>query len=134
MFFKGKRSQSMEVSLGLEDGQLKTCGEKPNCISSSAEPGTKFYYPPIEADNIEVIWDNLNILLKDLGYSFEENSSDKYIHATAKTKIMGFVDDLEFLLSEDDSKIFVRSESRVGYSDMGKNRKRMDSIIKQLLK
>ena len=73
------------------------------------------------------------MLLTDMGLkivTFGEN----YIHATDQTKLMGFVDDLEFLLDHDESKIFVRSASRVGYSDMGKNRKRMDSILKNLVK
>ena len=133
MIFKGKRSRSMKPEVGMVDGRLKACGEKPNCVSSFAEQGTDFYYPPIEADNIEVIWDNLNILVGDLGFKVQF-SNQKYIHCTAKTKLMGFIDDIEFLLDIEAGKIYVRSASRVGYSDLGKNRSRLDDIVNQLMK
>lgn len=133
MIFKGKRSRSMTPEIGMVDGRLKACGEKPNCVSSFADQGTDFYYPPIEAENIEVVWDNLNILLGEMGFKIQ-NSDPKYIHATAKTKLMGFIDDLEFLLNEGEGKIFVRSASRVGYSDLGKNKSRMDEIVSKLMK
>jgi uncharacterized protein (DUF1499 family) len=133
MFFKAKRSQSMIPNVGIENNQLKVCPDKPNCISSFSEPGTSHYYPPIETDNIEVTWDNLNMFLSDGNFKIV-TSNERYIHATSQTALLGFVDDLEFLLDENGNKIYIRSASRVGYSDMGKNKKRMDKITKELLK
>lgn len=133
MFFKAYQSKNMKANVGLVNDQLQTCGDKPNCISSSAQQGTSFYYPPIESNNIEVVWDNLNMAVSS-GLFKIEKSTASYIHATATTKLLGFVDDLEFLLSEKEGKIYLRSASRVGYSDMGTNRKRMDKLVQEITK
>jgi uncharacterized protein (DUF1499 family) len=45
---------------------------------------------------------------------------------------MRFVDDVEFLFDDTNKKIHVRSASRVGYSDMGVNRKRVEELRKLL--
>ncbi|MEM9898790.1 MAG: DUF1499 domain-containing protein [Pseudomonadota bacterium] len=52
--------------------------------------------------------------------------SDEYIAAVFTTKIMRYKDDVEFRL--DDAAVHVRSASRVGYSDLGANRKRIESL------
>jgi uncharacterized protein (DUF1499 family) len=41
---------------------------------------------------------------------------------------MGFVDDVEFFLDEGANVIHVRSASRLGQSDLGVNRKRVETI------
>lgn len=131
MFWKAKKSHSTPAQVGLVDGQLMACGQKPNCVSSSADPKSDFYIAPLQSNNIEVIWDNLNILLGDMGYKIVAGRSD-YIHATATSSLMKFVDDMEFLLDKEEGKIHLRSLSRVGYSDLGANRKRINEIKKRL--
>ena len=49
-----------------------------------------------------------------------------YLQVEFSTKVMGFVDDAEFLVQGDN--IQMRSASRVGYSDFGKNRERLQEI------
>lgn len=51
-----------------------------------------------------------------------------YIHAECRTRFLRFVDDLEFLFDDNDAVIHVRSASRVGYSDLGVNRKRVEQF------
>ena len=53
---------------------------------------------------------------------------ESYLHYEFTSLIFRFVDDGEFLLDEEGSVINFRSSSRVGYSDMGANRKRIESI------
>lgn len=55
-----------------------------------------------------------------------------YIHAEATTRIMHFVDDVEFLYQPSQHLIQVRSASRIGYSDFGKNRSRIQHLRKVL--
>jgi uncharacterized protein (DUF1499 family) len=55
--------------------------------------------------------------------------TDQYLHVEFRSKIMGFVDDVEFYLPGT-GVIHVRSASRVGYSDFGVNRKRLEKIRK----
>jgi uncharacterized protein (DUF1499 family) len=54
--------------------------------------------------------------------------TDNYIHALSKSRIFKFVDDVEFYLPSDESVIHTRSASRVGESDLGVNRRRVEQI------
>lgn len=53
---------------------------------------------------------------------------EKYLYATATTPIMQYVDDIEFLLSDDRKSVQIRSASRLGKSDFGANKKRVDAL------
>jgi uncharacterized protein (DUF1499 family) len=56
------------------------------------------------------------------------NSKEGYVRATATTRWMGFVDDLEFWLNPTQAVIEVRSASRLGREDFGANRARLERI------
>lgn len=133
MFWKAKDSRSMNPELGIINGKLKACGPKPNCVSSFAATDSSFYVPPLKDGNVEVLWDDLNMLLPELGLEII-NHTDNYIHARATTPLLKFVDDVEFLLVADQNLIHMRSASRVGYSDMGANKKRLEKIRSTLTK
>lgn len=51
-----------------------------------------------------------------------------YLHATFKTKLLGYTDDLELLLDEASGTLHIRSASRIGRSDLGANRKRIEAL------
>jgi uncharacterized protein (DUF1499 family) len=53
---------------------------------------------------------------------------ERYIHAEFTSFLFRFVDDVEFLLDDGSKTIHVRSASRVGYSDLGVNRRRVEAI------
>ena len=53
---------------------------------------------------------------------------EKYLYATATTSLMKYVDDIEFLLSDDGQSIQVRSASRIGKADLGANARRIEII------
>jgi uncharacterized protein (DUF1499 family) len=55
-----------------------------------------------------------------------------YLYAEFTSAIMGFVDDVEFYLDEGAKVIHVRSASRLGQSDLGVNRKRIETIRTKL--
>jgi len=57
-----------------------------------------------------------------------------YLSATFKSKIFGIVDDLEVRIDMEASLINVRSGSRVGYSDSGVNRTRVEELRHRLSK
>ena len=56
-----------------------------------------------------------------------------FLHAESRSAIMGFVDDLEIQLRVSEKIIAVRSASRVGWSDMGVNRRRVESLRAAML-
>ena len=59
-----------------------------------------------------------------------EFENDNYIHATYESKLMGYIDDVEFLFT--DNIVHIRSISRVGISDLGVNRERVEKIRKDI--
>jgi uncharacterized protein (DUF1499 family) len=55
-----------------------------------------------------------------------------YLHATASTPLMGFVDDVELHADQANGVIEARSESRLGESDLGVNSQRLDALKRAL--
>lgn len=121
--------------LGIENDQLKQCPQSPNCVSSQAKDEAHFIEPvsvtatPLEAKNY------LLKILGELKQSKVVVVEDTYIRAEFVSKIFRFIDDVEFYFPDRNSKeliIHFRSASRVGYSDLGVNRKRMEMIRRKL--
>ena len=54
-------------------------------------------------------------------------ATDTYLHAVWRSRL-GFLDDVEFLLSAPDAVIHVRSASRVGLWDFNVNRTRVEAL------
>lgn len=113
----------------MEDRTHLPCGDKPNCVST--EDKRKAFNiasfelaPNTTLDQIE------KVALRLPGAKLAAKKQD-YLHIECTTRIMRFVDDLELKLQGDT--LIVRSESRVGYSDFGVNRKRAEQL-RQLLK
>ncbi len=52
------------------------------------------------------------------------------LYAVFRTRL-GFIDDVQFLADEKAGVIHVRSASRIGYWDLGANRKRIENIRKE---
>ena len=51
-----------------------------------------------------------------------------YMHAECTSWLFRFTDDVEFVFDDAQKVIQVRSASRIGYSDLGENRKRVETI------
>ena len=113
-------------NIGVRDGRLTACPESPNCVSS---------YESSEEHSIAALKANLTqiqqILLTIDGANIVEQSSN-YLYAEFTSSLMGYVDDVEFLYDAASNATQVRSASRIGYSDMGANRKRVEAIRSQL--
>jgi uncharacterized protein (DUF1499 family) len=56
------------------------------------------------------------------------SEQDQYLYAEFTSKLMGFVDDVEFLADPAAGLVHVRSASRLGHSDMGVNRDRIETL------
>jgi uncharacterized protein (DUF1499 family) len=57
--------------------------------------------------------------------------SDDSLQIEARSRLLGFVDDIEMRVRG--NRVVVRSASRVGYSDLGKNRRRLESIRQAMI-
>jgi len=118
---------SAPADLGVTDGQLAACPQSPNCVNSQAQPDSHGI-DPLRADDLDAMWQRL---LDDLGNRPRvrvHTRSDDYLHATFQSLVFGFVDDVEFQRDTAAGVIHVRSASRLGYSDMGANRRRIEDI------
>jgi len=109
--------------------ELAECPASPNCVSSAEDAGKSHYIAPIRIQgDPDAAWRALRDLLAADGRIEIVSAGDRYLHAVATTRILRFKDDVEFLLDRDAGEIAMRSASRIGYSDLGKNRRRMEAI------
>jgi uncharacterized protein (DUF1499 family) len=117
---------------GLRDGKLSECPDSPNCVSSQTVKKGHVVDPfPYKGPYSEAKEALLSII-SSLPRTKIIADNDRYIHVTFTSRLMRFVDDVEFLFDDTNKKIHVRSASRVGYSDMGVNRKRVEELRKRL--
>ena len=121
--------------LGIrENGELKPCPPSPNCVSSFCDSSDEEHY--IKALDLKKSIPNSIADLKSVLAKHENaviiKETDNYIYAEFKSKLMGFVDDVEFYLDAKSNKLHYRSASRLGRSDLGVNRKRINQIILEL--
>lgn len=108
--------------------ELERCPSTPNCVSS-ADAGDSHYIEPIAiTGDPDAAWRTLREILEADESITITASADHYIRAEATTKVLRFTDDVEFLLKRDAGRIDMRSASRLGYWDLGKNRERLDRI------
>lgn len=106
---------------GLVDGRLSPCPSSPNCVSSETGTPESHAVAPLPLS----AWAGLPDLIQERGGRVVALRND-YIGAVFATPVMGFIDDVEF--RRDETAVHVRSASRVGYGDMGANRKRVEAL------
>lgn len=114
---------------GLSNSQLAPCPEKPNCVSSESSPSDSHAVAalPITAAMGEEPLLKIKEVIELLGGNVHY-SDKQYMASTFTSDLFGFVDDVEFRIDQGSGLLHVRSSSRVGYSDMGENRKRVEQI------
>jgi uncharacterized protein (DUF1499 family) len=116
--------------LGVKDGRLAACPDTPNCVSSQAADETHRMDPfPFDGDVEAAVARLKAVLAAQPRTTIVEDKGD-YLRAESVSLIFRFVDDVEFVVDRDAKVIHFRSASRVGRSDLGVNRKRMEEIRK----
>ncbi len=125
-FFQGRRSASLPVTVVAGEA-LPACGSRPNCVRS--EPGTKESHRIDPLPSLPIA--SVAAAVESIG-GVVQSQDDGLLHATFTSGVFGFVDDL--WLRRDGEDWQVRSSSRVGYSDMGANRKRVERLAAALTK
>jgi DUF1365 family protein/uncharacterized protein (DUF1499 family) len=123
--------KGLPENVGLAGDRLYPRPPSPNCISSKAGEG-RHYEPPLSynADEEAAKERILDILYSEPGIT-PVTIKPRYIHAVCESRIFRFKDDLEFLVDPKGRQIHFRSASRVGYSDLGANRRRILRIRKR---
>jgi uncharacterized protein (DUF1499 family) len=123
-------SGSPPDNLGVHDGRLAPCPESPNCVSSQASDEAHRIEPlPLQGSPSQT-QEQLVTLLSDKPRVRLIEQSENYLRAEFSSQVLRFVDDVEFLIGE--QAVDVRSASRLGYSDLGVNRKRIEHLRQRL--
>ena len=119
--------------LGVTDGRLAKAKRTPNCVSSQADASDAGHYiAPIKFTGTAVeAMATLRKIVDSTARTLVVRHEPNYLYAEYKSKLLGFVDDVEFLASEQEGVIHVRSASRLGRRDFGVNRERIESIREQ---
>ncbi|MEA5466549.1 DUF1499 domain-containing protein [Leptothoe sp. PORK10 BA2] len=123
--FSGQRPGN----LGVNQGKLLACPGTPNCVCSQADPSDKEHFiDPITSDkSSEDAISSLKAIIEGMERSTINAATADYLYAEFSSKLMGFVDDVEFYAGQT-GVIHVRAAARLGKSDLGVNRKRVDTI------
>ncbi len=128
LFFAYLSMTARAPESGLLEGRLRSCPEKPNCVCSEPETQASHRVQPLRFSGSSTrAWLKLQQKLSAMG-GIVVAEQPGYLHVEFRSRIFRFVDDLELRLQEQDGLIHVRSASRVGYSDFGVNRKRVDKL------
>jgi len=121
-------SNTRQAAAGSDAFPLKDCPDRPNCVSSIAKHQDRYVAPfAYTGDRRQAIDVLLQVLSEQPRATIVEKRED-YLHAEFRSRIFRFVDDVTFYFPVDQPLVHVRSASRVGYSDLGVNRKRVETL------
>jgi len=122
-------SQRMTPVLGGAE-RLAACGPAPNCVcSEGGAAGDGHTIAPLPRPAGEDPLAAAAAAIIDLGGVVRARDGT-YLHATFTSRLFRFVDDLEVRVT--DGALAVRSASRVGHSDLGANRARVEALRARL--
>ena len=125
-----KLSGKRPANLGAKNGKLAPVVNKPNNVSSQADVNDRAHYvaPFKFTGDATAAFQKLVKLVQAQPRASVITQDGQYLHGEYSTPLMGFVDDVEFLLAPEEGVIHLRSASRLGYSDLGVNRKRVEAL------
>jgi uncharacterized protein (DUF1499 family) len=120
--FSGTRPDN----LGVKDGRFAPCKPTPNCVSSQADPADGEHY--IEPIAYGGTMQELRRAVESMTRATVIREEGNYLYAEYKSALLGYVDDVELMLDDKTRLVHVRSASRLGRSDFGVNRKRIEEL------
>ncbi|MFP4566326.1 MAG: DUF1499 domain-containing protein [Spirochaetaceae bacterium] len=129
------RTAPPPADLGTVDGNLRPCPDTPNCVETRAADDEHAIAPleiPQELrrhpDTAGAALDRLNTIIAAYPRAQVTERRSDYLAAEFRSRIFRFADDVEFLVDEEAGVVHFRSASRLGHSDAGVNRSRMEQI------
>ena len=120
--------KTVNVAVMQSSDKLTPCPSSPNCVSSQSLDRKHAIEPLRYSGSRDDARQRMLAVLNSLERVRIVQSENDYVHAEFRSRLFGFIDDVELYFAEEDGLIHVRSASRVGYSDLGANRKRVERI------
>lgn len=127
--FAAARKSAGMVAETVTDGIVPPCSSSQNCVTSEVDSQHSAYIKPIEA---QLTIKQLEAHLKALGGQIT-STSESLTQAEFRTRLFGFTDDMVVKLDQNEKLLRIRSSSRVGRSDFGANRERVEAL-RQLIR
>ena len=124
----GAFAGSKPENIGVTDGKLASCPASPNCVVSQGGDEEHAIAPIVYVGDRAAARKNLISILGVVPRTKIVEERDSYILAESESRLMGFVDDTEFYLPEGEQVIHARAAARLGESDLGVNRRRIEQI------
>jgi len=115
-------------NLGVKDGRLGPCPASPNCVSSDDADAAHVISALQLTVSAADAWRAVRSTVAGLPRTKIITETNDYLHAECSSAFFGFVDDLEFHLRPAQKLIAARSAARLGHSDFGVNRKRVENL------
>ena len=114
--------------------KLPPCKDTPNCVSSQASDKPHYILPfKISGDPVRA-WQAFRKAIITHDRMVITHETENTLHAEATSLVLSFVDDIDAILDVESGVIHIRSASRMGHTDFGVNRKRMETFRAQLRK
>jgi uncharacterized protein (DUF1499 family) len=111
---------------------LAPCPNRPNCVSSQTQDATHYIAPFEILGDPNNAWSALRNAVIGKGRMVITHETTDLLTAEATSLVFRFVDDISAILDVDANVIHIRSASRIGYSDLGVNRRRIESLREAL--
>ena len=115
---------------GVHDGRFLDCPQTPNCVSTMTTQPDRLVHQLNYTISREEAKSRIKDVIDELGNASLKEEKANYFWFECRSKWLGFVDDLEIYFPEKEKVIHMRSASRLGYSDLGVNEKRIEHIRK----
>lgn len=106
------------------------CSSKPNCVSTQ-ELRSDYQVAPFELISESTTINEIEQVALTLKRTKTVNKTDERLHLESTSLVFRFVDDLHIV--KQGSQLQVRSKSRVGYSDFGVNKNRVEALREKLI-
>ena len=117
------------ADLGLKAGVLRPCPSSANCVSSEPDTPANRLVASFPAPGGRTDLTRLAEVVRAWPRTEIITATPDYVHAESTSLLLRFVDDVEFRFDSTTMLIHVRSASRLGESDLGVNRKRVEGLL-----
>ena len=131
MFFLSFSAKAPD-NLGVKNGHFLPLPDSPNGVSTQAtNPAQEMEPIPFTGSPAEEM-KRIVAAVNSMPRSRIVQQDSDYLRAEFTSWFFRFVDDVEFFIDDKENVVQFRSASRVGYSDLGVNRRRMDLLREKI--
>lgn len=110
---------------------IANCPSSPNCVSTLTDQQDKKMEPINWDKRINPI-EKISEIIESMERTKVLSKSENSLHAIFISSLFRFKDDVIFYFDQESNKIHFKSQSRVGYSDLGVNKERMEELSRRI--